>query len=126
MSDQKEDKATIFYFENSSMRGLFENLENWQYTTHNCIHSISIQQDHENFCGIVLVNSPDDFQTHIKQYHNAMAAFQRKALKHIGVGVNFLTDKISPEKVLAIQAKLTKCKTQSEIRAVFLEEYSPD
>jgi hypothetical protein len=126
MSEQKENKSNIFYFESSSMRGLYECLEIWQNTTQKRIRSLSIQQDHENFCGIVLADSQDAAQTQLKPYDDAMAKFQRKALKQIGVGVNFSTDDINPEKILAIQMKLKKCKTPSEIRAVFLEEYSTD
>ena len=124
MTELKENISNIFYFERPSMRGLYDCLVIWQNTTQKRIRSLIIQQDHENFCGIVIADSQDVSQTQLKPYDDAMAKFQRKALKHIGVGVSFSTDEIKPEKILAIQMKLEKCKTPNEIRAVFLEEYS--
>jgi hypothetical protein len=126
MMELKENKSNIFYFESSSMRGLYDCVEIGQNTSQKRIRSLNIQQDDENFCGIVLTDSQDAARTQLKPYDDAMVKSQRKALKHIGVGVSFSTDEIKPEKIRAIQMKLEKCKTLSEIRALFLEEYPTD
>jgi len=110
MTELKENISNILYFESPSMQGLYDYLVIWQNTTQKRIRSLIIQQDHENFCGIVIADSQDVSQTQLKPYADAMAKFQRKALKHIGVGVSFSTDEIKPEKILAIQMKLEKCK----------------
>ncbi len=81
MSEQNEFKSNIFYFESSSMRGLYDSLEIWQNTTQKRIHSLNIQHDHENFCCIVLAYSQDVAISQFKPYDDAMAKFQRKALK---------------------------------------------
>ncbi len=63
-----------------------------------------------------------------KEYRDAMARFERKALRiivsenNMGADVNYVTDDIAPEKILAIQSKLKTCTTAKEIKAVFREE----
>ncbi len=126
MSGQKESNSTFFYFESSTMRGLYDSLETWQKTNQKRILSLSIQQDHENFCCIVLSDSRRLPHTPLTAYKDAMEKFQRKALKHIGVGVDFFTYDIEPEKIQAIQMKLVQCKTPTEVNAVFFEAYSND
>ena len=54
MSD--ENKHNILYFENSSMRGLYETMETWQNANHKRLLSMSVQQDGGNFCCIALTN----------------------------------------------------------------------
>lgn len=126
MLEQKENESSLFYFESSTMQGLYDSLETWQNTTQRRIVSLSIQQDRENFCCIVLSHPQKLAQTPLAVYKDAMEKFQRKALNNIGVGVEFVTYDIKPEKVLAIQKRLEKCKTPMEVRAVFFEQYSTD
>jgi hypothetical protein len=126
MSEQKGNKSNLFYFESSTMRGLYDCLESWQNTAQIHIRSLSIHQDHGNFCCIVLTDSSCMDQESLTLYEDDMERFQRKALKHIGVGVEFVSDHIKPEKIQMIQSKLTKCKTPADIRAVFLEAFSTD
>ena len=121
-----EYKSSFFYFESPTMQGLYDCLENWQNTAQKYILSINIQRDHENYCCIVLANSLELAQTPLTLYEVDMERFRRKALKHIGIGVNFSTCNIKPEKILTIQKNLEKCKTQNEVQAVFLEAYSTD
>ncbi|PKN94835.1 MAG: hypothetical protein CVU44_03245 [Chloroflexi bacterium HGW-Chloroflexi-6] len=108
------------------MRGLYDCLVNWQNAAQEHILSLNIQQENENFCCIVLTNSQDLARTPLTLYQEDMARFRRKALKHIGVGVDFSTNEIKPEKILEIQIKLEKCKTPTEVKKVFLEAYSID
>ena len=54
MSEQ--NKQNLLYFESSSMRGLYDCMENWQNINHQRLLSISIQQDGSNFCCIALTN----------------------------------------------------------------------
>lgn len=54
MSD--ENKHNLIYFENSSMRDLFDCMEKWQIANEKRLLSISIQQDGGNFCCIALTN----------------------------------------------------------------------
>jgi hypothetical protein len=126
MPEQTESHSTLFYFESPSMRELHKCLENWQKTSRNRIRSLSIQKDRECFCAIVLVDSRNSEYVEATPYDREMAKFQRKALKHIGVGITFSTDEIPPNKILTIQTKLKKCKTPDEVRNVFLEEYPID
>jgi hypothetical protein len=108
------------------MRELYDFLEDWKNTAQKNILSLSIQQENEKFCCILLADSQDIGQWQPTQYEDAMAKFQRKALKHVGVAVNFSSEFIKPEKLLAIQMKLEKCKTPMEVKAVFFEAYSTD
>lgn len=126
MSEQKANKSNLFYFESSTMRGLYDCLANWQNTAQIHIRSLSIHQDRENFCCIVLTGSPHMAPESLTPYEDAMEKFQRKALKHIGVGVDFISDHIKPEKIQMIQTKLAKCKTPADVKAVFHEAYSTD
>lgn len=50
------NKRNLLYFESSSMRGLYDLMENWQNTNYKRLLSISIQQDNGNFCCIALTN----------------------------------------------------------------------
>lgn len=118
--------SKFFYFEGTTMRELYDCLEDWQNTAQKNILSLSIQQENEKFCCILLADSQDIGLWQPTQYEDSMAKFQRKALKHVGVAVNFSSEFIKPEKLLAIQMKLEKCKTPMEVKAVFFEAYSTD
>jgi hypothetical protein len=54
MSDT--NKRNLLYFENRSMRGLYASMDEWQQTNNRRLHSISIQQDGDNYCCIALTN----------------------------------------------------------------------
>ena len=54
MSD--ENKHNLIYFEGSSMRELFDRMEEWQIANQKRLLSISIQQDGGKFCCIALTN----------------------------------------------------------------------
>jgi hypothetical protein len=54
MSDMH--KRNLVYFENSSMRGLYDEMESWQEATSKRLLSISVQQDGSNYCCIALTN----------------------------------------------------------------------
>ena len=124
MSGQEQNKTNLVYFECSSMRALYDAMRNWQDTNHKDFLSLSIQQDNGNFCCIALTH-PFDLvqQTQELLYEQEMARYQRKALKHIGVGVNFESDIIPHEKLLAIRTRLKICTTPTEVKAVFDEEF---
>lgn len=108
------------------MRELHECLENWQNTSRNRICSLSIQKDRDCFCAIALIDKRNSEYLEVSPYDREMAKFLRKALKHIGTGINFSTNEIPPNKILAIQKKLKECKTLDDVRNVFLEEYLID
>ena len=54
MSD--DNKLNLLYFESSSMRGLYDSMENWQNENRQRLLSIDIQKDCDNFCCIALTN----------------------------------------------------------------------
>lgn len=54
MSDM--NKRNLIYFENPSMRGLYECMDEWQQANNRRLLSISVQQDSGNYCCIALTN----------------------------------------------------------------------
>ncbi len=50
------NKENLLYFEDVSMRGLFEKMQVWQKTNSKRLLSVSIQQDGLNYCCIALAN----------------------------------------------------------------------
>ncbi|WP_246003048.1 hypothetical protein [Nocardia tenerifensis] len=50
------NKHNLLYFEDPSMRGLYERMEQWQQSANRRLLSISIQKDGENYCCIALTN----------------------------------------------------------------------
>ena len=54
MSD--DNKLNLQYFESTSMRGLYEMIENWQQENRKRLLSVNVQKDGENFCCIALTN----------------------------------------------------------------------
>lgn len=54
MSDT--NKRNLVYFENSSMRGLYTCMEEWQRANNRRLLSISVQSDAGNYCCIALTN----------------------------------------------------------------------
>jgi hypothetical protein len=54
MSDT--NKRNLLYFEGSSMRTLYDDMEKWQHVNHRRLLSITIQKDGGNFCCIALTN----------------------------------------------------------------------
>ncbi len=50
------NKRNLLYFENSSMRGLYDCMEEWQHANNRRLLSISIQKDGGNYCCIALTN----------------------------------------------------------------------
>ena len=120
MLEPEQHKNNLVYFECSSMKELYDSLKNWQDIKRKSFLSLSIQKDGTNFCCIAVI-SPKEL-TQIVDYKEAMAKFQRRALRSIGVGYDFVHPAIPPEKVSAIQYKLKKCTTPEEVKAVFAEE----
>ncbi len=51
-----DNKQNLQYFESSSMRGLFQSMDNWQRENHKRLLSVNIQKDAKNFCCIALTN----------------------------------------------------------------------
>jgi hypothetical protein len=54
MSDMS--KRNLVYFEHSSMRGLYNEMERWQQATSKRLLSVSVQRDGDNYCCIALTN----------------------------------------------------------------------
>ena len=50
------NKKNIMYFENRTMRGLFEDIEAWQNSNMKRLLSTNIEKDGGNFCCIALSN----------------------------------------------------------------------
>jgi len=121
MSELEQYKSNLVYFECSSMSELYASLKGWQNSNQKSFISLSIQKDGTNFCCVAII-SPIEL-TQIIEYKEAMAKFQRRALKHIGVAVEFVHPAILTEKISAIQHKLKKCTTPEEVKAVFAKEF---
>lgn len=51
-----DNKHNILYFEGSTMKELYNHLENWQRRENKRFLSVSIQKDGDNFCCIALSN----------------------------------------------------------------------
>jgi hypothetical protein len=51
-----DNKRNLQYFESSSMRDLYDQIQKWQNDAHKRLLSVSIQKDGENFCCIALTN----------------------------------------------------------------------
>ena len=133
MSMQERYLSNVLYFEGTSMRELYGSMKSWQDENGIRFRSLNIEQDHDKFCCIALIESKDFVQQIAKEeiayYKNAMARFQRKALRiivnegHTGAEVDYKDDNIPLEKILAIQSKLKKCTTSMDVIAVFKEEF---
>jgi hypothetical protein len=50
------NKRNLVFFENPSMRGLYESMDEWQQANNRRLLSVSIQQDCGNYCCIALTN----------------------------------------------------------------------
>jgi hypothetical protein len=50
------NKRNLVFFENPSMRGLYESMDEWQQANNRRLLSVSIQQDGGNYCCIALTN----------------------------------------------------------------------
>jgi hypothetical protein len=50
------NKRNLIYFESSTMRALYDSIEEWQHANNHRLHSVSIQKDGENYCCIALTN----------------------------------------------------------------------
>lgn len=126
MPKQEQSINNLLYFEASSMKELYECMQNWQDKNRQFFLTVNIQQEDAKFCCIASIN-PEDLRQEIKKtkYEEALDRFQRKALriivkeKQIGAYVEFIDDAIPPEKILEIQSKLKQCTTAWEIKAVF-------
>ncbi len=55
-NESEQNKRNLLYFECSSMRELFDSIENWQNTNNKRLLSLSIQKDGGNYCCIALTN----------------------------------------------------------------------
>jgi hypothetical protein len=54
MSDT--NKRNLIYFESSSMRGLYDCMDEWQQANNRRLLSVAVQQDGGNYCCIALTN----------------------------------------------------------------------
>jgi hypothetical protein len=50
------NKRNLVYFEHSTMRGLYDSMEEWQQANNRRLLSVSVQPDGGNFCCIALTN----------------------------------------------------------------------
>lgn len=69
MSDT--NKHNLVYFENPSMRGLYDSMEEWQQTNNRRLLSITVQQDRDNYCCIALTNPAEVVITSIDGHNHA-------------------------------------------------------
>jgi hypothetical protein len=51
-----DNKRNLEYFESSSVRALYETMDEWQKEHRKRLHSINIQKDGGTFCCIALTN----------------------------------------------------------------------
>lgn len=50
------NKRNLVYFEQPSMRSLYDAMDDWQQANEKRLLSVSIQKDGENFCCVALTN----------------------------------------------------------------------
>jgi hypothetical protein len=65
------NKRNLVYFEEPSMRGLYDCMEEWQQVNNRRLLSISIQQDGSNYCCIALTNPTEVVITSLDGRHHA-------------------------------------------------------
>jgi hypothetical protein len=69
MSDT--NKRNLVYFENASMRGLFDSMDEWQQANGRRLLSISVQKDANIYCCIALTNPTEVVITSADGAHHA-------------------------------------------------------
>lgn len=69
MSDN--NKHNLVYFENPSMRGLYEDIDTWQRENHLRLLSIAVQRDGDNYCCIALTNPAEVVITSVDGHNHA-------------------------------------------------------
>ena len=52
----EQNKRNLLFFEGSSMRELYNLMEDWQNANQKRFHSVSIERDGDGFCCIALTN----------------------------------------------------------------------
>jgi hypothetical protein len=77
-----DNKRNVVYFEEPSMRSLYETIDNWQATNRKRLLSINIQRDGDLFCGIAVtnpteVNIVDENGVSVGVYHGALMVTER-------------------------------------------------
>jgi hypothetical protein len=64
------NRRNIHYFESSSMRALYDQMDEWQSSESKRFLSVSIQQDGDNYCCIALTNPTEVVITSVDgRYH---------------------------------------------------------
>lgn len=53
---EENNKLNTLYFESSTMKGLYDTIENWQVENQKRLLSLNIQKNGDNFCCIALTN----------------------------------------------------------------------
>jgi len=51
-----DNNRNLQYFESTSMRGLYEAIQNWQSETNKRLLSLGVERDGDEFCCIALTN----------------------------------------------------------------------
>ncbi len=69
MSD--ENKHNLIYFESTSMKALYETMEEWQKSNNKRLLSTNIQKDKGKFCCIALSNPTEVIICNGSQAHQA-------------------------------------------------------
>jgi len=69
MSD--DNKRNLLFFENESMRGLYEAMDEWQDKNRKRLLSTNIQQDGGKFCCIALTNPTEVILCHGERQYQA-------------------------------------------------------
>ena len=59
-----KDKRTFHYFEAKTMSELHQSLEQWNSSNEGLAHSISIKQDNNKFCCILLASPMENIDTY--------------------------------------------------------------
>ncbi|WP_245663252.1 hypothetical protein [Nocardia inohanensis] len=65
------NKQNLVYFEEASMRGLYECMDEWQRVNNQRLLSLSVQQDRDRFCCIALTNPTEVVITSPDGQHHA-------------------------------------------------------
>lgn len=53
---EDSNKLNTLFFENTSMKGLYDTIESWQIENRKRLLSLNIQKDGDSFCCIALTN----------------------------------------------------------------------
>lgn len=73
---EDSNKLNTLYFENTSMKGLYDKIQSWQTENRKRLLSLNIQKDGDSFCCIALTNPTEVTLVDISGFPIALSSAQ--------------------------------------------------